>query len=157
MRTRMRPHDSMALMKRSLHREPFAWKNVFRLPVFLLANAAIFMIIGASTLREAYRGLTVEHEIRGLEAQAEALEGRESKLTQLTAQLSSPDQVEYDARRQLGWKKDGEQVVVLTGYQDPTTSTSNNAELLASSQVTSPPSNITLWWRYFSSPRTTSN
>ena len=142
-------------MKRPLeHRQPFSWKGVFRLPVFLLANAAIFLVIGASTLRETYRGWTVEHEIHGLEAQAEMLEGRESKLTQLTAQLSSPDQVEYDARRQLGWKKDGEQVVVLTGYQDPTTSTANEAELLASTPVGSPPSNLRLWWQYFSTPKT---
>jgi cell division protein FtsL len=125
------------------------WKSLFRLPAFLLANVAIFLLIGVSTLRESYRGWTVQREIGALEAQAETLEGRKLKLTQLTESLASPDRVEYEARRQLGWKKEGERVVVLSGYQPTTTSTNEVAALLDQTPDQPPESNFVLWWNYF--------
>jgi cell division protein FtsL len=149
--TSTNPRDTMtsAMKRPTSNSGTFSWKALFRLPVFLFANVAIFLLIGVSTLRETYRGWTVEREISALEAQAEALEGRKLKLQSLTEELSSPDRVEFDARRRLGWKKEGERVVVLTGYEAATSTSTENPELLASVPDALPPSNLALWWKYF--------
>jgi len=83
----------------------------------LVANLALFLLVGVSTARETYRGWSVDREIQSLEAQAENLEGRKLKLLAMADKISSPDKVELEARTRLGWKKPGEQVAVLTGYQ----------------------------------------
>ncbi len=119
-----------------------------RWPAFLLANAAIFLLVGVSTLRETYNGWTVERQISALQEQAQSLEGRKMKLVQLTQSLASPEHVELEARERLGWKKDGERVFVMNGYQ-PTTTTTPASEpdvFLPTTEVF--PSNPQLWWNY---------
>lgn len=133
--------------------ETSSWKKVFRFPLFLLANVAVFLFIGVSTLRETYRGWTVEREIRALESQAEMLEGRKLKLAELTEALVSPDRVELDARQRLRWKKDGERVVILTGYDATTTVGMGVSELLVTPIERQTSSNPMLWWKYFFEPR----
>lgn len=130
-----------------------SWKSLFRLPAFLLANVAIFLLVGVSTLRESYRGWTVEREIHALEAQAESLEGRKMKLLSLTEALASPDRVEFDARHRLGWKKEGERVIVLTGYEAASSSPVDPSGYLAVPVEKDPPSNLALWWKYFFEPK----
>jgi hypothetical protein len=110
---------------------------------------AILLLVGVSTLRETYRGWTVDREIQALQAQADALEGHKTKLLQLSDSLANPDQVDLDARKRLGMKKDGEQVVVLSGYDASTTWSDDTGELAA---LPPPPpvlSNPQRWWQYF--------
>ncbi len=126
-----------------------SWKSVFRWPVFLLANIAVLLLVGISTLRESVRGWTVDHEIRALEAQAETLEGRKLKLMVLTQSLTSPERVEFEARSRLGWKKEGERVVVLTGYPSGASSSDGDQEKIASSAHAAHSSHLALWWKYF--------
>lgn len=90
-----------------------AW---LRWPVLLIANLAILFFVGVSTVRESARSWTVDREIHALESQAVALEGRKLQLAQIAQELSSPERVELEARR-LGWKKEGERVFVLSGYE----------------------------------------
>lgn len=124
------------------------WKRLFRLPVFLLANAALLLLVGVSTLRESVRGWTVDREIQALDAQAQALEGRKLKLMELTQSLSSPEQTELDARQRLGWKKDGERVVVLSGFAGSSGTAAGDASPITADETASRPS-IGLWWNYF--------
>lgn len=125
------------------------WKKLVRWPAFLVANLALFLLIGVSTVRETYRGYTVDREIKALETQADDLEGRRMKLTELTQAVSSPEKIELEARSRLGWKKDGEKVFVLTGYQP--TDKPADASVFASA-ATLPPSNPELWINYFFKP-----
>lgn len=103
-------------------------KNVTRLkilakwPVFLIANAALLLVIGASTARETYRGWTVDREIQALGAKAESLESRRFELEALAQELVSPERVEREARSRLGMKKSEERVIVLEGYSAKATS-----------------------------------
>lgn len=124
------------------------WKRLFRLPVFLLANAALLLLVGVSTLRESVRGWTVDREIQALDAQAQALEGRKLKLMELTQSLSSPEQTELDARQRLGWKKDGERVVVLSGFAGSSSTSAADPSRIPADGAASP-SSIGLWWDYF--------
>lgn len=125
------------------------WLAVLRWPAFLVANVAILFLVGVSTIRESYRGWTVDREIRALEAQAEALEGRKMKLVELTDSLMKPEEVELEARRRLGWKKEGERVVVLTGYEATGTWTGERSALADVPSEPPPLSNPERWWNYF--------
>lgn len=118
--------------------------------MFLLANAALLLVIGASTVRETYRGWTVDHEIRALEAQATTLEGRKSALETLTKDLVSNDRVEYEARARLDLKKAGERVIILEGTSPTGTWQDEGAQDAITNVLPSPDeSNAHRWLRYF--------
>ncbi|MEK7116097.1 MAG: septum formation initiator family protein [Patescibacteria group bacterium] len=132
-------HDSRAVER--------GWKRLFRLPVFLIANVTLLLLVGVSTLRETVRGWTVDNEIRALEAQAESLEGRKLKLMELTQSLTSPEHVEIEARQRLGWKKDGENVVVLSGFDASSSHVADTVGTVAAHDAASSP--LALWWKFF--------
>jgi len=127
------------------------WRDIVRLPVFLLANVALLLVIGVSTVRETYRGWSVDREISALESQATSLEGRKTQLETLAQDLVSPDRVEYEARARLGLKKPGERVIVLEGLSTTTTWTDGGEADPAGSQIAQDPSqsNPSRWWSYF--------
>jgi len=131
-------------------KQPNSWRKFLRLPVFLIANLALFLLIGISTIRETYRGWTVDKEISALQSQAESLEGKKNKLAELTQTLSSPERVELDARSRLGWKKDGERVYVLAGYQAKSGTTDTEDSLILPQLEHK--SNPRLWLEYFFQP-----
>ncbi|MFH1078178.1 MAG: septum formation initiator family protein [Patescibacteria group bacterium] len=115
----------------------------------MLANVALLLVIGVSTVRETYRGWTVDREIGALEAQASSLEGRKTELEVLAQELVSPDRVEYDARARLGRALPGERVIVLQGVSSTTTW---NGAPGATEQGDVPEtaiSNPARWWAYF--------
>lgn len=135
-------------MRRAASHDERWWRKLIRWPAFLAANLAILLLVGISTVRETYRGWTVDREIRALDAQAEALEGRKLQLTELASSLGSPDRIEHEARTRLGWKREGERVVVLTGWQ--ATATRGTADAFADVPLEPiPPSNPELWFKYF--------
>ena len=133
---------------------PPAWRAILRWPAFLAANLAILLLVGISTVRETYRGWTVEREIHALDAQAQTLEDRKLKLVELTNSLSDPQHVELDARSRLGLKKDGERVVVLTGWQASTTAGANGVTFTDEPVEPPPASNPVQWFHYFFTPHT---
>jgi len=138
----MRQPDASS--RSSLHR-------LIRLPAFLIVNVVILFVLGVSTVRESYRGWTVDREIRALEAQAKSLEGHKFELEGLTKELTSPDRIEYEARARFGQKKPGERVVILEGYSasGTWTGTAGDVEEEAASPVDEVVSNPVRWWRYF--------
>ncbi len=128
------------------------WRGILRWPAFLIANIALFLLIGVSTARESYQGWTVDHQIQALQNQADQLEGRKSKLMELTSTLASNDQVELDARKRLGWKKPGEQVYVLEGYH-PSSTVASDPSVLGVPNEPEPESLPRQWLDYFFHPR----
>ena len=65
------------------------FKSLIKWPAFLIANAVLFLFVGVSTAREAYRGWSVDHEIAALQAQAKELEGQKMELMALTDALNA--------------------------------------------------------------------
>jgi cell division protein FtsB len=116
-------------------------------PLFLIANLAVLLVVGVSTVRESYRGWTVDHEISALEGKAQALEGRKMELGQLAARMQEPSYVEREARSKLGLQKPGEKVVVLEGVS--ATHTVWNIDVVAVAQPAETRSNPERWWQYF--------
>lgn len=123
-------------------------KSFARWPVFIIANAALLLVIGASTVRETYRGWTVDREIQALGAKAESLESRRSELETLAQELVSPERVEHEARARLGMKKPEERVIVLEGYSADVSS-GNLASAGYSDRKEDLRSNPEKWKEYF--------
>lgn len=124
----------------------------FRSPIFFLANLALLLVVGVSTVRETYRGWTVDREIHALDAEAAALEGHKLELQNLTQSLSSPERVEYDARAKLGRKKVDERVIVLEGITPTTTwvvEPSSAPDPVSHLSLDTHTSNPNQWWHYF--------
>jgi len=122
-------------------------------PLFLVANIAILFVVGISTVRETYRGWSVDREISALEQKAASLEGRRSELIAFADKLQSPQFVEREARAKLGLQKPGEHVIILEGV----TATSSEWSI----EITPTPpvavdtrSNPRRWWDYFTKPAT---
>jgi len=136
-------------MKSGSGKKGLTWLGIFRWPAFLVANLAILFLVGVSTLRESYRGWTVDREIRALEAQAESLEGKKFKLVELTDSLMTPEEVEIEARRRLGWQKEGEKVVVLSGWEASSTWSGESSSLLTFAEPAGPKTNPGRWINYF--------
>lgn len=90
-------------------------KRIRAWPLVLLGSLALVLVLGAATVRESYRGWRVDSEIRAMEEQADALEGRNAKLRELARVLQSPERLEVEARTRLGLRQNGEHVAVLSG------------------------------------------
>lgn len=122
--------------------------NKAKWPLFLIANVAVLLVVGMSTVRETYKGWTVDHEIKALEMKAQALEGRKMQLSELAAKMQESDYAEREARAKLNMQKPGEKVVILEGVA--ATQTTWQIDV-----VTAPPppavqmSNPERWWYYF--------
>lgn len=113
-----------------------------------MANLAVLLVVGVATIRESYRGWTVDNEISNLEQKAQDLEGRKSQLGVLASQIQDQSFIERQARAKLGLQKPGEHVVILEGVAATQTAWQID--------VVTPPANApdTLsnprrWWRYF--------
>lgn len=138
------------MRRESVASQPRSWRTMARWPAFLLANATLLLVIGASTIRETYRGWSVDREIHALESQAIALEGRRSALESLTKDLVSKDRVEYDARAKLGLKQPGERVIILEGVSPTGTWSGDDSGASVSAVPTEQTeTNVQRWWRYF--------
>lgn len=115
----------------------------------MIGSLLLLLFLGVVTIRESYRGWKVDQEIKLLEAQADELEGRNQRLMEIAQTLQSPERMEVEARKRLGMRQPGEQVVVLDGF-----STSENWEsgmqldVVAETPET-PRSNPEQWLRYF--------
>ncbi|HPN15228.1 MAG TPA: septum formation initiator family protein [bacterium] len=122
--------------------------NKAKWPLFLMANVAVLLVVGMSTVRETYKGWTVDHEIKALEMKAQALEGRKMQLSELASKMQESDYAEREARAKLNMQKPGEKVVILEGVA--ATQTTWQIDV-----VTAPPppvvnlSNPERWWQYF--------
>jgi cell division protein FtsB len=121
-------------------------------PLFLLANIAILFVVGMSTVRETYRGWSVDREIQALESKAEALEGRRSELASFAEKIQSNQYLEREARAKLNLQKPGEHVIILEGVAPA------NLEWSSIDITPEPPaaadmrSNPERWWDYFTKP-----
>lgn len=117
-------------------------------PLFLMANVAVLLVVGVATIRESYRGWTVDAEIRNLEQKAQSLEGRKMQLSELAAKMQDESFIEKEARSKLGLQKPGEHVVVLEGVAATQTAWQLDPNVKQASPSDTE-SNPKRWWRYF--------
>lgn len=121
-----------------------------RWPVVFAASGALFLVAGASTVRESYREWKVDQEIRQMQVEIERLEGKKLTLAELIQRLDSPEAMDKEARTRLGLRKPGERVIILRGMDDP--ASWQDDTLLAAAQTQAAPdtrSNAKRWFDYF--------
>lgn len=118
-------------------------------PLFLVANAAVLLVVGVSTVRETYRGWSVDHEIRALEQKAQDLEGRKNELAQMALKMQSQDFIEQQARAKLGLQRPGEKVVILEGVSAVQATWKGSETVVQESVPLAYESNPEKWIRYF--------
>ena len=129
-------------------KEPFRLSRFFGLKRVLIANVAVFILVGWGFAGEYLRNHEMQQEVDRLKGQAEELEAKNLELARLGERFSTPEMVEREARTKLNLQKPGEEVVVVQGN-------------LASTPVPPPPPegsvqagderlpNPVRWWRYF--------
>lgn len=91
------------------------WKSASRWPVLIAVLGVLLLVIGATTIRESYRGYQVDQEMSRLQRQIDAMEGKRVQLSEVIRRLQSPDALDKEARTRFGLKKNGERVFVLEG------------------------------------------
>jgi cell division protein FtsB len=92
-------------------------KSKFRSWSWITIGSLLFLIfLAIATVRQSYQGWKVDQEIKQLDAQANALEGRNRHLAELAQSLQSPDSMDLEARKRLNVREPGEHVVVLQGF-----------------------------------------
>lgn len=121
-----------------------------RWPLIIAGSVLLLILLGTATIRESYRGWQVDQEIDSLDRQADELEGRNKRLTEIAQALQSSERLEVEARKRLGDQQPGEHVVVLNGFHASGTWTSNIQLDIGTESVSEPTiSNPERWLRYF--------
>lgn len=126
--------------------------SLTRWPLILAGSVLLLVLLGTATIRESYRGWQVDQEIESLERQADALEGRNKRLTEIAQALQSPERMEVEARKRLGNQQPGEHVVVLNGFTASGTWSSDMSLDVVTENTEPPVSNPEQWYRYFFHP-----
>ncbi len=84
-----------------------------RWPVLFALLSAIVFFVGASTVRETYRGWKVDQEIEGLKSHISQLESQKHSMSDLLDRMKTDSYIEQEARLRFNLKKPGEHVVLF--------------------------------------------
>lgn len=122
-----------------------------RWPILAALLVALFFVVGISTIRETYQGWQGDQEVKGLRAEVEALEGKKAAFIGLIEKLNSPDELDKQARSQLGLQKEGERVLILPLEEQSAPPSSVNGKTMQEQETLSNPQK---WFRYFFHRRT---
>ncbi|MBP9763045.1 septum formation initiator family protein [Patescibacteria group bacterium] len=128
-----------------------------RWPLLFALLAAIVFFVGASTVRETYRGWKVDQEIEGLKSQVSQLEGQKHSMTELLGTMKTDAYIEQEARLRFNLKKPGEQVVLFE-EGDSNTRMAWTEQSNATSSLALPGRSVSVpkrWLEYFINPRET--
>ena len=106
-----------------------------------LVNAAVlaFLVLGFG--REYLRNVEIERSIADLNAQNDALSGKQLESLSVIEQLSSEYYLEGEARRKHGLAEPGEELTIIDSGQATGELPTTNYQL--------PTSNVVRWWQYF--------
>lgn len=118
--------------------------------LFALLSAIVFFV-GASTIRETYRGWKVDQEIEGLKSQIAQLEAQKHAMTDLLGKMKTDGFVEQEARLRFNLKKPGERVVLFEEGDPQSRMTWSESATTGTEAGTSavPTSVPRRWFQYF--------
>jgi cell division protein FtsB len=108
---------------------------------FLAICIVIFLTIVFGLAKNTLRKNDVQNEITDLQDEIAQLEGQNKEFAQLVQFLNSDTFIEQEAKLKLGYKKPGEQLVVIPLEEV----ISNQQELGVAAQASNP----SKWWYYF--------
>ena len=115
---------------------------------FLLTKTFLFLVVTAIILvgmavgRVIVQNRTLAREVGKLEAQAAAVELKNTELLELVSRLKSDSFLEREARLKLNLRKPGEEVVVLEER-------SGTQAIEGADRQSRGETNLDRWWRFF--------
>ncbi len=122
------------------------WRRFFESPLFFVAAIVVLIILSVNLTRAQFSDRQIRAGIAQLEAQVQELEGERTHYEEILSLLETPQFLEKEARRSLGYVLPGENVVVIE----------NNAECRVElgkcdkeNVVERELSNPMKWWIYF--------
>lgn len=120
----------------------------------MIGAGILFFLLSFSTGRQTYQAWQIDHEIQGLQEQVQSLEGNKSELLNSIQRLQTADEIDKQARSQLGLRKPGERVIVLPEDAIKEFSTTSvHGTALSDAPASQALSNPKKWLRYFFHPR----
>ncbi|MBU4455040.1 septum formation initiator family protein [Patescibacteria group bacterium] len=119
-----------------------------------LVGLAVIVLISFPLAKNISQRYKISQEIKELEAEINNLENQNTNLKEFMNYLESDQFVEERARLNLGLKKEGEEVAVISG--EPLENNGNKEESAATGifgiekeEPDEPAGNPRKWWRYF--------
>jgi len=125
----------------------FSLKKILSWKIVVLLNLALLFFFGFNFLKEYNRNRQLNTEIKKLESMAKDVEAKNLDILNLAKYLDTQDFLENEARTKLGFKKPGEEAIVVS-MPDSVSVTSTN------SKDTADMSNYERWWLYFFGKKT---
>lgn len=132
---------------------------LFNSKTYFLLALAVLGLISLPLYRNIVSRYRINQEIKSLEAEIAATQGKNEDINKLITYLNSDQFVEQQARENLNLKKDGENVMVLRGLggetnhvADPTESDNLDNSLFTVSEIEKTKaevSNPVKWYKYF--------
>ena len=122
---------------------------------YLISIIGLIVIIGIATplIKNFNKLRLINNEKEELEGEIRQMENKNSQLKDLINYLESDDFVNEQARLQLNYKAEGEEVVVITNKKEKDLRTKDqNTNLMYNNRkdgLTNNRSNPTKWWNYF--------
>jgi len=125
--------------------------------IFAVLSVLLILII-IPVSKNFSRRHKINTEIQNIEKEIEANEKKNSDLQKLIKYLDSQQFTEEQARLNLGFKKEGEEVVIVKNNETPKQEKAENKEITTNSIFSVPninknekktASNAIKWWSYF--------
>ena len=117
---------------------------------FLLVSIAMLLLISAGLANSWRTAQGVSEEITELQSQIQNLEQENYQFKELIDYFNSTAYIEEKARLDLGLKKEGEKVVIVTDDANIQKSNSDQNNLNEkASRPDRPETNPSRWWQYF--------
>jgi cell division protein FtsB len=134
-------------------------KIIFSKTSFTLIGIVVIALIGTPLYKNLTKQININREIESLDREIISLEKKNTELKGLISYLNSDEFVEEQARLNLNYRKDGEEVLVLKDRtadsgsmnqsETPSRTSLYTVKGLDDSQVVNKKSNIEKWFEYF--------
>ena len=129
-----------------MRRDHAIWKRFFESKLFFIAGIGMLMLLSINLTRAQLKNLAIRREIASLQKEADTLVQERTSLETLIALLQTPEFMEKETRRLLGYTRPGEEVVVIE--EKNAECRMQNAECPQESNEKEM-SNPKKWWVYF--------
>jgi cell division protein FtsB len=118
-------------------RRNFFWRKALPVLGFVVMIYTLF-----SLSKVVWRNYQIEKEMKTLKADIQLLEEENQRLTNLITYFKTDAYKEKEARQRLGYKKPGEEVILVPNIDDKSYTTTET-------EATQPKKNYQLWWDFF--------
>lgn len=109
---------------------------------FIIFLIIILILAIISFGKEGYRYFKITQEIKGLEQEIENLKKNNEEFIKIKDFLQSQEFLEQEAKKKLGYVKEGENVIVIASAQSDL---EQENQVIPNREI----SNFQLWWKYF--------